>query len=111
MTDWDPVPRVRAAGSPIHGRGLFATEAIPAGSYIGRYEGRRTDQNDTRVLWVEGDSTDEWVGYDGTNVLRFLNHSKQPNAELDGQELYACQDIAAGEEITIDYGEWFDEAD
>ena len=109
MADWDPVPRVRAADSPIHGRGLFATEAIPAGSHIGRYDGRRTGEDGMHVLWVEGDAAEEWVGYDGTNVLRFMNHSKQPNAEMDGQDLYAGRDIAAGEEITIDYGEWFDE--
>ena len=60
------------------------------------------------VLWVE-DTPENWVGYDGTNDLRFLNHSKTPNAELDGQDLYALQDIDTDEEITIDYGKWFEE--
>ncbi len=97
------------ADSPIHGRGLFAAVRIGSGSHIGRYEGRRTDENGTYVLWVEGDGEDEWIGYDGTNELRFLNHSRPPNGEMDGQELYAARDIEAGEEITIDYGEWFEE--
>ena len=61
------------------------------------------------VLWVEGDTEGEWVGYDGTSVLRFVNHSTNPNAELDGQDLYALRPIDKDEEITIDYGEWFEE--
>lgn len=109
MTDWDAVPGVEAAHSAIHGRGLFATRSFRAGDYIGCYEGAPTQEDGMHVLWVEGDAEDEWLGFDGSNVLRFLNHSKRPNAELDGQSLYAASDIAAGDEITIDYGEWFDE--
>jgi SET domain-containing protein len=109
MTDWEQVPRVYAADSPIHGRGLYAAESIAEGAYIGCYDGQRTEENGMHVLWVEGDLPGEWIGYDGTNVLRFLNHSKHPNAELDGQELYAISDVQPGEEITIDYGEWFDD--
>lgn len=108
MTDWRPVPGVHAGDSPIHGRGLFATQSFSRGAYIGCYEGAPTEENGTHVLWVQGDGEDEWLGYDGDNVLRFLNHSGEPNAELDGQDLYAARDIAEGEEITIDYGEWFD---
>lgn len=109
MTDWEPVAGVVVGDSPIHGRGLFAETAIPKGCYIGCYEGAQTTENGMHVLWVEGDEEGQWVGYDGTNALRFLNHSAQPNAELDGQELYAACDIAAGDEITIDYGEWFED--
>jgi SET domain-containing protein len=36
-----------------------------------------------------------------------MNHSDQPNAELDGLDCYALTDIQAGTEITIDYG-WND---
>lgn len=62
------------------------------------------------VLWVEADvdSGEDWIGYDGNNELRFLNHAKQPNGEMDGLDLYAGRDITAGEEITIDYGEEFE---
>jgi len=49
----------------------------------------------------------QWTGYDGRNELRFMNHSDQPNAELDGLDCYALTDIQAGTEITIDYG-WND---
>lgn len=61
------------------------------------------------VLWVDegNDEEENWVGYDGDNELRFMNHSRQPNGEMDGLDLYARRDIRAGEEITIDYGEEF----
>ena len=38
-----------------------------------------------------------------------MNHSSSPNGEMDGQDLYAARNIAGNEEITIDYGEWFEE--
>lgn len=94
--------------SPIHGKGLFARVDWAAGTYIGRYEGVPSEENGTHVLWVEGEEEGDWLGVDGTNALRFLNHSATPNAELDGQELYAASDISPGEEITIDYGEWLE---
>ena len=43
----------------------------------------------------------------GGNELRYLNHSDEPNAEMDGLHCYALTGIAAGAEITIDYG-WND---
>lgn len=96
------------ADSPIHGRGLFAGCDISLGTYLGCYEGRETTSDGMHVLWVEQDD-DSWLGFDGSNELRYLNHSATPNCELDGQELYAARDIRAGEELTIDYGEWFEE--
>ena len=101
---------VYVADSAIHGKGLFADIAFKPGEYIGRYEGRETDENGTYVLWVQQSITeDTWLGYDGTNDLRFLNHSRAPNCELDGQDLYALRDIDPHEELTFDYGEWFEE--
>ena len=104
------VAGVYVADSGIHGRGLFACTAFESGEYIGRYEGRETVENGTYVLWVQQSvSEDTWLGYDGTNDLRFLNHSNNPNCELDGQDLYALRDIDPNEELTFDYGEWFEE--
>jgi hypothetical protein len=111
MPEWDEVEGVFVNVSPVHGHGLFARNPIQEGDYLGCYEGRPTTENGMHVLWVEGEEAGTWAGYDGTNALRFLNHSSEPNAELDGQDLYASRDIPAGQEITIDYGEWFESED
>jgi hypothetical protein len=112
---------VYVADSEIHERGLFAAQNIPAGTLIGHYDGPETRQNGRYVLWVQASSdgehvktsdgecsgTDHWLGYDGNNELRFLNHAARPNGEMDGLDLYALHDISTDEEITIDYGEEF----
>ena len=111
MPDYDTNSLCFVADSPVHGRGLFARHNIPADTWIGHYDGPQTEENGTHVLWVEaGDSGEEWIGYDGNNELRFLNHATQPNGEMDGLDLYAIRDIRSGEEITIDYGEEFEAA-
>lgn len=103
----NPVP-CYVAESPIHGMGLFTSEPISEGEPIGFYEGEETLENGEHVLWVQqSDNEEGWIGYDGTNELRFLNHSDQANCEMDGQQLYAARDIEAHEELTINYGEWF----
>ncbi len=94
--------------SPIHGKGLFAKKQIRKGTRIGTYEGPRAKRDDTYVLWVQNDNG-RWVGIDGKNDLRYLNHSSKPNAEFEADELYAIRTIRKDEEITFDYGEeWAD---
>lgn len=96
--------------SPIHGRGLFARRVIPAGTFLGEYGGRRG-------TWRPGTFVGRWTfrvgnatrdGRRGGNLLRFANHcAEDPNVRLDGFAFYAAREIAAGEEITFDYGpEW-----
>jgi len=90
--------------SGIHGHGLFAREKISEGDYMGEYDGPMVSDNGSHVLWVE--KYDEvWVGRDGKNLLRYLNHSGDPQAEFIDFKLYAVRDIHPDEEITIDYGE------
>jgi SET domain-containing protein len=110
MQEYDYNPLCYVAESPIHGRGLFARHDIPAGTWIGHYDGPVSKENGTHVLWVEAgdDAEEEWIGYDGTNELRFMNHAAAPNGEMDGLDLYASRRIRANEEITIDYGEEFE---
>lgn len=118
MPHYDNNPLCQVADSPVHGRGLFARHDIPAGTWIGYYDGPETQENGMHVLWLENledkageDTENEWIGYDGINELRFLNHAKQPNGEMDELDLYAKCDIRGGEEITIDYGEEFEADD
>ena len=95
---------VEARPSPVHGTGVFAVSALPAGAHVGTYTGRPTDDDGVYVLWIE-DGAGGWERIDGTGVLRFLNHSRSPNVEFDGPDLYARRDIEAGEELLFDYGD------
>lgn len=93
--------------SPIHGQGLFAARDIEAGQLIGIYEGPEVSEDGPYVLWIEDTPGGEWTGIDGRNLMRFMNHADEPNAEMDGMNCYARARIPAGMEITIDYG-WND---
>ena len=108
---YDGNPRAVVRSSSIHGRGLFARRAIEKDEYIGSYRGRRTQQDGMHVLWIWNDTRQRWEGIDGSNEMRFLNHSADPNADWWGTDLYAIRTIAEGEEITFDYGWDSDEDD
>lgn len=90
--------------SDIHGKGLFAKIHIEEGTYLGTYHGPEVEDDGMHVLWAELEE-DVWTGRDGKNMLRYLNHSKNPCAEFDGFELYAIAPIQPSEEVTINYGE------
>ena len=90
--------------SEIHGKGLFARIEIKKGTYIGEYLGIETVENGMHVLWTE-DEDGNWLGRDGENALRYLNHNTQPCAEFDEYDLFAVTNIDPHQEITIDYGE------
>ncbi|HIE54148.1 MAG TPA: SET domain-containing protein, partial [Chromatiaceae bacterium] len=72
----------------------------------------RAKRNGVYVLWVCNDPEDDgsWEGRSGRNLLRYLNHSADGNAEFDGYDLYALRDIAPDEEITFHYGDEFHES-
>jgi SET domain-containing protein len=99
--------RVYVDKSPIHGQGLFAAGDIEAGQLIGIYEGPEVSEDGPYVLWIEDAPGGGWTGFDGRNILRFMNHADEPNAEMDGLDCYSKTRIPAGTEITIDYG-WND---
>jgi len=91
--------------SGVHGTGVFARVPIANGDFIGVYEGDPTDIDGTFVLWIDDNEDGTWRGIDGTGPLRFLNHSRTPNVEFDGPELYASADIEPGDELHFDYGD------
>ena len=109
--------RVEVAPSPIDGRGAFAAEAIPAKRKIGEIRGesisvreaRRRARGLARIMIVEVSERRAIDASASADPLRFTNHSCQPNAVLrirQGRvELYAIRAIAAGEELSVDYGE------
>ncbi|HEX4932345.1 MAG TPA: SET domain-containing protein [Gemmatimonadaceae bacterium] len=112
--------------SPIAGVGVFAIRDIPKGcrdmfsppgapdDYVAvpRAEvdalpayARHLVENfclyDAEWYWIPRD------GFKKLDLSHFLNHSDSPNvASIDeGQWFEALRDIAAGEELTVDYGE------
>ncbi|HQY46401.1 MAG TPA: SET domain-containing protein-lysine N-methyltransferase [Usitatibacteraceae bacterium] len=100
--------------SPITGRGLFAGCAIPRRAKIGEFEGEVIPLAEARrratglriVAIVELDRTA--IDARGMRTgFRFINHSCAPNTFMrrtrDRAEFYALRDIAAGEELTVDY--------
>ena len=106
--------------SPIQGLGAFATHAIPEGTRLIEYAGARLTpaEADARYPDVPGErhhtflfAIDDEVIVDASvdgNVARFLNHSCEPNCDVvvdDGRLwIETIRDVAAGEELTYEYG-------
>lgn len=121
---------VRRGRSKIHGGGLYAAKPIPAGTRVIEYVGERITKaealrREERRLAARAKGKDGCVyvfelnkryDIDGDvswNTARLANHSCDGNCETEiirGKVwLIAVRDIAAGEELTYDYG--FDYAD
>jgi SET domain-containing protein len=72
------VPELEVRASPIAGRGLFAAAAIPAGTAVLRPDGPVHQQG-------------------------AVNHACDPNLGWDGDALVTLRDLAADEELVVDY--------
>jgi SET domain-containing protein len=116
---------IRRAQSPIHGDGVYARVAIPAGYVIIEYKGeritkaesaRREAQRLEQVRRGRVASTMTFrlnARYDidprrHGNISRYINHSCAPNCRSEKKRgrvwIVAARDIAEGEEISFDYG-------
>lgn len=106
---------LRFQDSPIHGLGGFAKTSLPAGTRVIEYVGERISKQVALERCEQGNQfifvlDDQWDldGQVSWNPARFLNHSCSPNCDaeyLDGRIwIVARRDLAAGEEITFDYG-------
>ena len=88
--------------SPLHGRGLFATQLILEDTVIGllKTETAPNDELDgPYVLWVDGERPVRV-----TCNMRYINHSGEPNAAYyDDLSVVALRDIQPGEELLHDY--------
>jgi SET domain-containing protein len=122
---WGPPPddvwldrRVAVRASPIEGRGLFATEPIPAGEVVLRLGGRLVGTEELAELIAVADADpqlpyvdtitvhdDEHLVLPAASPAHFGNHSCNPTTWIGGPyELVARRDLEAGEELTLDYG-------
>ena len=116
-----PRGRTQVRRSGVHGKGVFALKAIPAGTRIIEYTGdvitwkeaqRRhphdpDDPNHTFFFHID----DKRVIDGGTGgSAKWINHACDPNCEADEDEdagrvfIKALRDIAPGEELNYDYG-------
>ena len=106
---------VRFTSSAIHGLGGFARHPISCGARVIEYVGepidkgeslRRCEANNPFIFTLNDhhdlDGNVDW------NPARFLNHSCSPNCDAEVQDgriwIVANRDIAAGEELTFNYG-------
>lgn len=112
-------PRIAVRRSPIHGRGVFASNAIAKGARIIEYTGDRIshakadrlygdmhDGNSHTMLFA---ATDKIV-IDATKrggPARWINHSCAPNCEANEEDgrvfIDAIRPIRQGQELSYDY--------
>ncbi|SDE92362.1 hypothetical protein SAMN05428966_111187 [Massilia sp. PDC64] len=111
--------------SPVHGNGVFALRAIPAGERIIEYRGERITWDEaTRRAAERGGPVNHTFYFslaDGNvidggrrgNDARWINHACEPNCEAyeeDGRVyIHALRDIDAGEELNYNYALIYDE--
>jgi SET domain-containing protein len=107
--------RVRVGPSHISGQGLFAAQEIKQGTKIIRYIGEKITHEESERRLAAGNvnifGLDERYAIDGStlkNTARYINHSCEPNCHTEqfGNTIWivAIRDIAAGEELTYNYG-------
>jgi SET domain-containing protein len=111
--------RIEVRESGVHGHGVYATRAIPRGTRIIEYTGKR-------ISWEEGqkqevqdpehphhtflfglESGEVIDAASGGNDARWINHSCRPNCEAQEEEgrvfIYALRNLRRGEELFYDY--------
>jgi SET domain-containing protein len=106
--------------SRIHSAGVFTTTSVRKGTRIVEYAGPRITPEEADRLYDGAPRTylygleDGKTIIDGEGLGAFLNHSCDPNCEIDEIKkrawIFALRDIAAGEELLWDYNLYDDEA-
>ena len=109
--------------SNINNKGLYAAKNIKSGKIIINYKGKiitkkETDtnpkyDNDKAIYLFNLNNRYDLDGDFKYNDARLINHSCNPNCEVNGKGLklwiYAFRDIKKGEELSYDYGFGYDE--
>lgn len=94
-----PSIQLEVRASEIHGKGLFTVNAIAQDTLVGVCEVEPADPPGAHTLWCESGPVNVICD------LRFTNHSSEPNVVYyDSLRVVALRDIAAGEELTYNYG-------
>jgi uncharacterized protein len=105
--------------SRIHAVGVFTTTSIRKGARIVEYDGPRISPKEADRLYDGADRTylyglgDGQTIIDGEGLGAYLNHSCDPNCEVDEIKgcawIFALRNIAAGEELVWDYNLYDDD--
>src|SRR6201984_689831 len=106
---------VRIGNSHIDGQGLFAAQDIAKGTRIIAYIGEKISRRESARRLEAGNAYIFHLTYryaiDGQtleNTARYINHSCDPNCEVEKTPdtiwIVAVRDIAAGEELSYNYG-------
>jgi len=105
--------------SPIHAIGVYTTAPIRRGSRVLEYGGERISREEADRRYDGASRTylygleDGRTVIDGEGLGAYLNHSCDPNCEVDEIKgrvwLFAIRDIAVGEELVWDYNLYDDE--
>jgi uncharacterized protein len=105
--------------SPIHSAGVFTTARIRKGMRVVEYNGPRITPEEADRLYDGAPRTYLYGLEDGKSVIdgeglgAYLNHSCDPNCEIDEVKghvwLFALRDIDAGEELVWDYNLYDDD--
>jgi SET domain-containing protein len=108
---------LRVRQSPIQGKGLFTDSPIPLRTKLGEFSGERISVREARkrarganrIVIVELSATKAIDGSVRGGPFQFVNHSCDPNLFVriayGRVEFYSKRHIAAGEELTCDYGD------
>ncbi|WP_425259888.1 SET domain-containing protein [Rubrivivax sp. RP6-9] len=108
---------VEVRPSTIDGHGVFALEPIVSKRKIGEIRGESITVDEARIRATRSErimivelSPRKAIDFSrSADPMRYTNHSCQPNAQLviaNGRvEFFSLRAIAAGDEITVDYGE------
>jgi SET domain-containing protein len=105
--------------SPIHSVGVYTSSPIRKGERVVEYDGERITPEEADRRY-EGVSRTYLYGLedgktviDGHGLGAYLNHSCDPNCEVDEVKnrvwLFAIRNIAAGEELLWDYNLYDDD--
>ncbi len=117
--------RIQTRRSAVHGNGVFAVQDIAEGETLIEYKGevitwkealRRHPHDPAQPNHTFYFHIDDGRVIDGGvngNAARWINHSCDPSCEADEQDgrvfIKALRNIAAGEELSYDYGLIIDE--
>lgn len=107
-------PKTEVRQSPIHGKGLFAKQAIAAGEVVAVKGGHILTKQEWSVLEAQLGSAEIQISEElfiaptakeqREGCMLYSNHSCDPNIGIQGQIVFvAMRDIVPGEELTHDW--------